>query len=121
MKQAFSIRARLQSFRYAFAGVRTLLAEQHNARIHLLATVLVIVAAAVVEVSAGEWLALLLTIALVWLAEALNSALEYLADATVPQQHELVGKAKDVAAAGVLICALVAVAVAAVVFLPYLA
>ena len=59
-------------------------------------------------------------IALVWVAEGLNSALEYLCDAAVPEQNELIGKAKDVAAGAVLISALVALCVAALVFIPYL-
>ena len=50
----------------------------------------------------------------------MDSSLEYLADAAVPEQHELIGKAKDVAAAAVLVCAGVAVLVGALVFLPYL-
>ncbi len=120
MSEPFSIKARLASFRHAFAGVTLLLKETHNARIHLLATVLVLGLATVLEVSATEFVLLLLTIALVWVAEALNSALEYLADAAVPEQHELVRRAKDVAAAGVLISALIAVLVGGLVFLPYL-
>ncbi len=120
MTEAFSISARLRSFRYAFSGFCTLLKEQHNARIHLLATAVVFGIAAYLEVGRIEWALLLLCIALVWLAEAVNTALEYLADAAVPDQHPLIGKAKDVAAAGVLICAVLAAAVAAVVFIPYL-
>ena len=85
-----------------------LLREQANARIHLLATALVVVAALLLQVDRRDWLILLLCIALVWLAEALNTALEYLADATVREPHPLVRKAKDVAAAGVLIAALIA-------------
>lgn len=120
MSKPFSPAARLASFRHAFAGIATLLREEHNARIHLLATVLVLALAWYLQVSKGDYLALLLVIALVWLAEALNSALEYLCDALVPEHHELIAKAKDVAAAGVLICAAVAVAVGALVFLPYM-
>ena len=120
MSKPFSPAARLASFRHAFAGIATLLREEHNARIHLLATVLVLALAWYLQVSKGDYLALLLVIALVWLAEALNSALEYLCDALVPEHHELIAKAKDVAAAGVLICAAVAVAVGALVFLPYI-
>ena len=118
--EPFSVAARLRSFRYAFAGVATLLREQHNARLHLLATIGVITVALWLDVSRAHWLVLLLTMALVWLAEALNSALEYLCDAALPEHNELVGKAKDVAAAGVLICAGFAVVVAGLVFLPYL-
>ena len=119
MTEAFTLQARRNSFVHAFRGIKTLLVEQHNARIHLLATALVIFAAYYLGVSAGDWIALLLAIALVWAAEAINSALEYLCDAAVPEHHDLVGKAKDVAAAGVLVCALVSVVIAALVFLPY--
>ena len=120
MGEPFSVAARIRSFGHAFAGLRTLLTEQHNARIHLAATIVVLVAGLYFEVSRGDWLVLLLTIALVWLAEALNSALEYLCDAAVPEHHPLIGKAKDVAAAGVLLCAGIAVVVAVLVFAPYL-
>jgi diacylglycerol kinase len=120
MGEPFLIAARLRSFGHAFRGLRTLLIEQHNARIHLAATLVVLVAGFYFEVSRGDWLVLLLTIALVWLGEALNSALEYLCDAAVPERHPLIGKAKDVAAAGVLLCATIAVMIAALVFLPYL-
>lgn len=111
--------ARVRSFGYAFTGLATLVREQHNARIHLLATLVVAAAAMYLQVSRLDWLILLLTVALVWLAESLNTALEYLADASVPEQHPLVGKAKDVAAAGVLLCAAFAVVVAGLVFIPY--
>jgi diacylglycerol kinase len=120
VSKPFSVTDRARSFRYAFSGVTTLLREQHNARIHLLAAVLVVAAAAYLEVNRIEWAVLLLCIALVWTAEALNSALEYLCDAAVAEEHPLIGKAKDVAAAGVLVCALVAAVIAVLVFMPYL-
>jgi diacylglycerol kinase len=114
----FSVGERLGSFRHAFAGVITLLREQHNARIHLAATLVVLGLALSLDVSRGDWLALLLAIGLVWTAEAFNTALEYLADAAVPERHPLVKKAKDSAAAGVLLAATIAVAVGLWVFLP---
>ncbi len=120
MSKPFSLRTRMKSFRYASQGLSTLLREQHNARIHLLATFAVLVLAFYVEVSRIEWAILLLCVASVWAAESINTALEYLCDAAVPDQHPLIGKAKDVAAAGVLICALVAAVIAGLVFIPYL-
>ena len=120
MAEPFSLRARIASFRHAFRGVAVLLREQHNARIHLCATVLVLAMAAWLQLGRYDWVLLLLAIALVWAAEALNSALEYLADAAVPEHHDLIARAKDVAAAAVLVCALVAVVVGILVFLPYL-
>jgi diacylglycerol kinase (ATP) len=119
VSKPFSLAARLGSFRHALAGLATLLREEHNARIHLLATVVVLGLAGWLDVSRGEWLALLFAIALVWLAEAMNTALEHLCDALVPEPHQKIARAKDVAAAGVLICAAVAAVVGALVFLPY--
>lgn len=116
----FSLRQRMASFAPAGHGVLLLLRETHNAWIHSAATLLVIGGAWWLEVSRIDWLVLLLTLALVWLAEALNSALEYLCDAAVPEQHPLIGKAKDVAAGAVLIVAVFALVIGALVFPPYL-
>jgi diacylglycerol kinase len=118
MSEKFSLGKRVKSFQYAFAGLFDLFIGQHNARIHLLACVVVILAAWMTAISALEWLVLILTLALVLMAEALNTALEYLADASVPEQHPLIGKAKDVAAAAVLICAIASLFIAAIIFLP---
>lgn len=120
MSKRFSLGERLASFRFALAGLATLLREQHNTRIHLAATIAVVVLGFALEVSRGEWMALVIAIALVWMAEAFNTAVEYLSDAAVPEQHPLIGKAKDVAAAGVLLAAAAAALIGALVFLPYL-
>ena len=117
--KSFSILARLSSFRHAARGLSLLLRETHNARIHALATLGVAALAVYLDVSRADWALLTLAVGLVWAAEAANSALEYLADAAVPERHPLVGKAKDVAAAAVLICALAAAAVGLLVFLPH--
>ena len=114
------LRQRQRSFGYAWRGVLVLLREQPHARLHLLATALAVGLGLWLDLDRADWQSLLLTIALVWLAEGLNSALEYLGDAAVPEHHPLVGKAKDVAAGAVLICSLFALAMAALIFPPYL-
>ena len=118
-QQGFSLRARLASFSYAFNGLLTMVAEQHNARLHLVAAMSVVGLGVLTGLTSLEWMFVLLAITLVWMAEALNTALEYLADAAVPETHELVGKAKDVAAAGVLIAAAFALIVALWAFWPF--
>ena len=120
MRDGFSVNARLQSIRYALDGLKILWCEQHNARVHLLATVLVIMCGLLLAISATEWILLLLLIALVWVAEALNSAVEYLCDRVTTEQDPLIGKAKDAAAAGVLIASIVAVAGGLLLFIPAL-
>jgi diacylglycerol kinase len=112
------ITGRGKSFGFAFNGLRTVFITQPNARIHLVAAVLVVAAGFYFKISRTEWLFITVAIALVWLAEAFNTALEYLTDLASPQFHHLAGKAKDCAAAAVLIAAFMALAVAGIVFLP---
>ena len=96
-----------------------MLRTQPNARVHAAATALVIFVGAWFRVSRLEWAALLLACAAVWAAEAFNTALESLADAAVPEFHPGIGRAKDVAAAAVLLASIGAAAVGLLVFVPY--
>ena len=67
-----------------------------------------------------EWIAVSLSIGIVLGAEGFNTALESLADAVHPEQHPLVGRAKDAAAGAVLLAAIAAIVVGILVFLPKL-
>jgi len=112
--------ARACAFVHALRGLRVLIASQAHARLHLLGTMAVAVAGFYFHLRRWEWVAILLCIGMVWMAEALNTALEFLADEVSLDHRERIGKAKDVAAGGVLITALIAVAVAALVFVNHL-
>lgn len=114
----FLLGARLRSFVYAGRGIRTMLASQHNARIHAVATVAVVALGFWLGISRLEWLAVVLSVVSVWTAEALNTAFEFLCDVASPEFHPLVEKAKDVAAGAVLICAIGAVITGFLVFGP---
>ncbi|MBK8192928.1 MAG: diacylglycerol kinase family protein [Lewinellaceae bacterium] len=113
-----SLQKRVDSFRHAFRGLADLFRRQPNARIHGVAAVAVIGAGMFLHISRVEWVALVLCITLVVALEAVNTALEYLTDLVSPDYHPLAGKAKDMAAAAVLVAALGAVAVGVFVFFP---
>lgn len=115
----FTLRKRIQSFAHAARGARTLLATQPNAWIHAFCTVTVVAAGVAAAVSAPEWALLTFAIALVWLAEALNTAVEFLADEITEERRERIGKAKDVAACGVLLSALASIVIGLIVFWPH--
>jgi diacylglycerol kinase len=70
-----------------------------------------VAAAAVLRLPAAGWAVLFLTIALVVGTELLNSAVEAVVDLVSPGDHPLAKRAKDVAAAAVLVAAAGAVAV----------
>jgi len=117
---SFTIRGRLQSFRYAWYGLALMLRSQHNAWLHAFASICIIGAGVVFGLRDGEWCWIILAIMAVWTAEALNTALEFLADAATPEFHPLVKCAKDVAAGGVLISALGSVVIGLLVLGPHL-
>jgi diacylglycerol kinase (ATP) len=118
--RAFSVTGRVRSFTHAFRGLGMMLRSQHNAWVHLAATIAVIVTGFVFQISRGEWCWIVLAIVGVWTAEALNTAFEFLCDVASPQFHPMVKHAKDVAAGAVLICALGAVMIGLLVFVPHL-
>lgn len=55
---------------------------------------------------------LTVAIALVWMAEAVNTAIEFIVDLISPAIHPLAKKAKDVAAAAVLLASITAIIIA---------
>ena len=114
------LRARLRSFRYAFAGVRLLLREEHNARIHATITVLVVVAGIVLRVSPVEWGVLVICIGMVLAAEAFNSAIERVANYLTTERDDRIRDIKDLAAGAVLLCAIAAAIVGLIVFVPHI-
>jgi diacylglycerol kinase (ATP) len=120
MRKPFSIKGRLLSIAYAVRGAGLMLATQHSAWIHALATTVTVVVGFYLGIDRSEWCWIVLAIMAVWTAEALNTAVELLADVTSPHYHPLIGKAKDVAAGAVLISAIGAVVIGLLVFGPHL-
>lgn len=119
MKQEkFSIRKRLKSFTYAFAGLKILFREEHNSRIHLFATVCVVLAGVLLKISLLEWVAVAFAVGLVFSGEIFNSAVEDLSDVVCPERDERIKKVKDLAAAAVLVNAITAAVIGLLVFLP---
>jgi diacylglycerol kinase len=97
--------SRARSFRYAFEGWWHVLRTQHNAWIHALVSVAVLLLALWLRLPLRDWAVLVLAITIVWMGEFMNTALEALVDMTMPEPHPLAKVAKDVAAAAVLLAA----------------
>lgn len=110
----------IASFRYAGAGLWYVIRTQRNAQIHCLIGACVILLGVVVELNRIEWLLLVLTITLVLAAEGINTAIETVVDLITSTMHPVAGIAKDVAAGVVLLCAIAAVLIGCLIFLPHL-
>jgi len=118
--QKFSIRSRIRSFGYAAEGIRRFLRQEHNAWIHLAATVVVVAAGWWLKVSHTEAIALVLAIALVWVTEMFNTCLERAADLISQADHPEIKYIKDLAAGAVLVAAIAAVVIGSFIFIPKL-
>lgn len=115
-RRQFSVRKRLRSFIFAIKGVKWMLKTQHNAWIHLFATVVVIAAGFWFSLTAVEWALVALAIGFVFAAETFNTAIEMLVDKISPDYDAMAGRIKDLAAGAVLLAALTAVVVGIMVF-----
>ncbi|MCZ4695392.1 diacylglycerol kinase family protein [Ancylomarina euxinus] len=119
MKQnKFSILKRIKSFGFAFNGLKILIKEEHNARVHLIAAISVILAGLYFDITMMEWLAVSFAIGFVITIEIINSAIENISDFISPEKNDSIKKIKDLAAAGVLMSALTALVIGLIIFIP---
>lgn len=116
--QKFSIRQRLKSFDFAFAGLVQFFTTQHNAIIHALATIVVMGLCISLPLTITECIIIIWCVAMVWMAELFNTAIEKLCDHVSPGYSKKIKFIKDVAAAAVLITAVAALVTGLLIFIP---
>ena len=115
----FNLRKRLKSFRYAFNGIKIMFSSEHNSWIHLFAATLVLLLGFYFQINTTEWILVIIAITMVLATELINSAIEMVIDLISPDYNTKAGKAKDMAAGAVLICAIAAACIGIIIFLPY--
>lgn len=116
--ELFTVAGRVRSLGYALAGIRRFFRREHNARLHLAATGLVIILMIIVPVSGAEASVLLLATGMVWAAELFNTAIEQIMDFISEKRQPQIGYIKDLSAAAVLVTALAALAAGGIIFIP---
>ncbi|MEK9154025.1 MAG: diacylglycerol kinase family protein [Patescibacteria group bacterium] len=109
---------KLHNVRYAIKGIRIAWREEISFRLQSFAAVLVSLLGWLFDITAIEWIAVILTMGSVLSAEAFNTALEELCDKYKSGHDPHIGKIKDLAAASVLIASFAALIVGAIIFLP---
>jgi diacylglycerol kinase len=85
-KKRFSIIARAKSVKHALRGVSIIFRTQHNAWVHAVVGVVVVVLGFVLRISHLEWGLIILAITSVVAAEGFNTALEIDIDLTSPSK-----------------------------------
>lgn len=107
-------------FRAALAGVAEAFRTQRNMRIHAVAAVAAAGLGVWLGLARWEWVVLVFCLSLVPALECVNTALEATVDLASPSRHPLAKRAKDCAAAAVLLASSGTAAVGALLFLPKL-
>jgi len=97
-----------------------MLKAEHNARVHLVASIVVLCLALFFEVSRQDWVFLIIAISVVWMAEAFNTSIETLSDVVEPNYSPIAKRIKDVSAAAVMFSAIGALLVGVLVLSPYI-
>jgi len=114
----FSWKSRFKSSLYAWSGLKALMRTEHNAWIHLGATIAVVLLSIEFSISSTEAIALIIVAALVWMGELFNTAIEKSIDFVSTGIHPQIKTIKDLSAAAVLIAAIAAVLVGLIIFIP---
>ena len=117
-KKAFSLIARIESFKYAFRGIYVFVKNTHNAWVEIFCSIFSIALGFYFSISESEWLALIIAILVLFMAEAFNTAMEVHMNLTSPGEHPFARDTKDIAAGAVFIAAMLAFIVCLIIFLP---
>lgn len=115
-----TIRKHVAGYGHGIRGIRLAFRYEPAMRFHGAATVGVILANVLLQISQTDWLITLMLTGLVWMAEVFNTAIEKLADRVTREQDLLIRHAKDLASGAVSILCLFAVICAGIIYLPYL-
>lgn len=110
----------INSFKYAFSGIMESYKSEQNLKIHTVIASLVIILGFILKISYFEWLVCLVLIGLVLMAEFFNTSIEHTVDLVTIEKKPLAKAAKDTAAAGVLMFAIISAVIGSIIFIPKL-
>jgi diacylglycerol kinase len=108
----------IKSFGFAINGIKFCFKNEFNFKIHILATMIVLVLGIVLSISITEWMIVIACIAIVLMAELFNTAIENLCNKIEPNIHPQIKIIKDVSAAAVLVVAIAAATIGILIFIP---
>lgn len=116
----FNYRKFFRSFFYALRGLIRLIETEQNARIHLVASVIVGICCFAFKLNRIEVAVLFFAVVLVFAVEIINTAIEKLLDIVHPESHSQIAFVKDALAGAVLIAAIIAAGVGFFIFYPHI-
>lgn len=108
-----------ESFAYAMRGLSYVFKNEKNFQNEVAVAILIIVAMIYFQVTRAEVVVLVLVIMGVLIMELFNTVMERVVDILKPRIHPYARLIKDLMAASVLLCSILAVIVGIMIFYPY--
>jgi diacylglycerol kinase len=109
--------SRIKSFFPAIEGLAYAIKHERNTWIHIVATIIALVAIVFLKLTYIESLLVLSAIFIVWICELLNTAIEYTLDFIQIEKNPKIKIIKDISAASVFLSALYALITAFIILL----
>jgi diacylglycerol kinase len=109
----------LAGFVYAFRGLWYALHTQRNAKVHVTIAILTIAMGIALRISTVEFAIVFVAITGVFIAELFNTVFEMCVDLASPEYNPLAKVAKDMAAGGVLLSAMLSIVIGLLVLGPH--
>lgn len=106
------------SFAYAWRGIKKTFELGRNIRVQSPLGIVAIALGFAFRISALEWIAILVCIAMVCGGECINTAIEETVDLACDRIDPKAGAAKDMAAGGVLVASIASLLVGLIIFVP---
>lgn len=117
-KSKGGIKRIMQAFTYSMMGLKAAWVHEAAFRQELLLCLLATPVAYWLSESWQQFLILVASLLFILVVELLNSAVETLADALMPDYHPLIGRAKDIGSAAVLLSFIAAICIWGAVLIP---
>ena len=109
---------RKNKFSVALNGLICVFKEESSFKYQFVLFILTIILGFICKLNFIEWVLVVLMATLVFTFEILNTAIENTIDLVSPEYNELAGKVKDISAGAVLVCAMGAVIIGILIFIP---
>ncbi len=108
----------INSFKYAFSGIKSAFLSERNMKIHVSIALLVILFGFLLKIETWEWIVCIGYFALVIGGECFNTAIEIVVNLAMPEINKDAKRSKDISAGGVLSFAIGSAIVGLIIFVP---
>lgn len=108
-----------RSFIHAFRGFKLVYRNEQNFRIQLVVGAVVILLGLAFQITANQFIVILLLVMAVLALEMINSIFERIVDTFKPRIHPAVRDIKDIMAAAVLVSSLISAIIGITIFWPH--